>query len=99
MMCTIGTSEADDCSKRIKSYSMIGNAHYSFAGECKRLYACSERENGTKGYSKYKKFEAECKVKERFYYTHNKNDVMMTGLKKGNCNEKCIISGQIQTWV
>ena len=35
-----------------------------------------------------KKREAECKLKQRFYYVQNKNDLMMTGPKKGNWNEK-----------
>ena len=39
----IGTPEADNCSKRIKAHSMIGNAHYSFVEECKMLCECSER--------------------------------------------------------
>ena len=42
-MCMIGTPEVDDCSKRIKSHSMIDNARYIFAEECKRLCECSER--------------------------------------------------------
>ena len=50
---------------------MIDNAHYSFAEECKRLCECSERENGSKGYSKYKMCEVECKIKQRFYYVQN----------------------------
>ena len=65
-MCMIGTLEVDDCSKRIKTHSIINNTHYIFAEECTRLYECSERENGTKGYSKYKKCETECNVKQRF---------------------------------
>ena len=58
----IGTPEVDDCSKRIIEDSMINNAHYSFAEECKRLCEYSERENGAKDYSRYKKREAGCKV-------------------------------------
>ena len=42
---------------------MIGNVHYSFAEECKRLCEYSERENRAKGCSKYKKHEAKYKVK------------------------------------
>ena len=53
-MCMIDTLEVDDCSKRIKARSMIGNARYSFAEECKRSCECSDRDNGAKGYIKYK---------------------------------------------
>ena len=81
-MCMIGTPEVDNCSKRIKAHSMIGNAHYSFVQEFKRLCECNERDNGAKCYSNYKKGEAEYKIKQRFYYVQNKNDVMMTSLKK-----------------
>ena len=56
----------------------------NFAEECKRLCYCNDRENGTKGCNKYKKREAEYKVN----YVQNKNDVMITNLKKGNWNEK-----------
>ena len=87
-MCMIGTPEVDDCIKRIKAHSMIGNTYYSCEEECKRLCKCSDRENRSKGYSKYKKGEAECKIKEIFYYIQNKNDVMMTDLKKGSWNEQ-----------
>ena len=66
---------------------MIDNARYIFAEECKRLCEYIDRENEANDYSKYKKREAECKVKEIFYYVQNKNDVMMTA-KKGNWNEK-----------
>ena len=62
-MCMIGTSEVDDCSKRIKSHSIIGNVDYIFSEECKRLCEYSDKESGSKDYSKYKKCEAECKVK------------------------------------
>ena len=54
-ICMIGTPEADDCSKRKKSHSIIGNVHYSFAEVYKRLCECSDRENRAKGNSKYKK--------------------------------------------
>ena len=36
-MCMIGIPEVDDCSKRMKAHSIIDNAHYSFAEECKKL--------------------------------------------------------------
>ena len=78
----IGTPEVDDCSKRIKVHLMISNVHYSFAEECKRLCECSDRENRTKGYSKYKKREAEYKLKKRTYYVQNDN-----GFKKGSWNK------------
>jgi len=78
----VGTSEANDCSKRILDHSMISNAHYSFAEECKRLCGISGRENDAKGHSKYKKRESESKLKKLFYYVQNKHDFMMTGLKK-----------------
>ena len=71
-MCMIGTPEVNYCSKRIKSHSMIDNARYIFAEECKRLCECSERQNGAKVYSKYKKCEAKYKVKQRFYYVQTK---------------------------
>ena len=51
--------EVDECSKRMMAHSMIGNAHYSVAEKCKRLCPCIVIENGTKGYSKYKKHEGE----------------------------------------
>ena len=60
-MCMIGTPRVDDCSKRIKSHSMIGNTRYSFAEERKMLRKCSDKEIGAKDYSKYKKREAEYK--------------------------------------
>jgi len=47
-MCMIGAPEVDDCRKRINGHSMIGNAHCSFADECKRLCECSDRKNGVK---------------------------------------------------
>ena len=47
-ICMIGAPEVDYCSKRINGHSMIGNAHYSFADECKRLCECSDRKNGVK---------------------------------------------------
>ena len=107
-MCMIGTPEIVDCSKRIKAHSMIGKAYYSFLEECKRLCECSDRENRAKGYSKHKKREAECKIKQIFYYVQNKNDVMITelknviGMKSGKLmgvSARCTTSDQIQTWV
>ena len=80
-ICMIETPEVNNCSKRIQVHSMIGNSHYSFSEKCKRLCECSDRENEAKSYSKYKRREAECKVKQSFYYVQNKNDVMMTGQK------------------
>ena len=68
----VGTSEADDCNKRILDHSMIGNAHYSFAEEFKRLCEISGRENSAKGHSKYNKRESKSKLKERFYYVKKK---------------------------
>ena len=67
-ICMVGTSEANNCNNRVLSHSMIGNAHYSFAEEFKRLCGISGRENGTKGHSKYKKHESKSKLKKQFYY-------------------------------
>ena len=66
-ICMIGTLESDDCSKSMMAHSMVCNAYYSFAEECKRLCDRSDRDNGAKGYNKYKKREGE-KLKKIFYY-------------------------------
>ena len=63
-MCMIRKLETDDCSKRIMSHSMIGNAHYSFVEYCKRLYECSDRENGVKCKSQYETRKGEKKLKK-----------------------------------
>ena len=81
VLYVIGTPEVDDCSKRIMAHSMIGNVHYSVAEECKILCECSDRENGAKDYSTYKKDEGEKIIKNRFYYVQNKNDMMITDFK------------------
>ena len=78
----VGTPEADDCNKRMLAHPMIGNAHYGFAEEYKRLCKISGRNNGAKGHSKYKKRESNSKSKKRFYYVQSKHDVIMTDLKK-----------------
>ena len=53
-MCMVGNPQADDCNKRMLPHSMIGNAHHSFAEECKRLCYINGRENGAKRFCKYK---------------------------------------------
>ena len=60
------------------TYSIIDNVHYSFDEEYKRLCECSNRENGSKVYNKYKKRKGEKKLKKIVYYVQNKNYVMIT---------------------
>ena len=78
----VGTPEAVDCMKKMSDQSIIGNAHYNFAEECKSLYGISGKKNATKGHSKYNQRESKSKLKKLFYYVQNKHDAMMTDLKK-----------------
>ena len=63
-MCIIGTPEADDCSKKMMTHSMIGNEHYRFAEDCNMLCECSDREDRSKDYRKYKMREGKSNLKK-----------------------------------
>ena len=56
-MCMIGAPKADDSTKRMEAYAMIGNKKSSWAITCKILLEDSIREQGFKSYRKSNKRE------------------------------------------
>ena len=67
-MCTIGTPEVDDSTKRMDVHAMIGDKKFSWAVTCEKLLEDNIRKQEFKSYKKSNKREAEQKMEKRVYH-------------------------------